>query len=111
MYETIASATFKICLDKLNHFLEHKYSLEQAQTIRKKIRTAIKKSLSTNPQIAPISNRLIDLGIKDYRQLRVDEHNLAFCRVDEKLKQVRLIAVMGARQSIQKLLSEVMLRL
>lgn len=65
------------------------------------------ENLPNNPYIAPISDRLIDLGIKDYRQGLIDEHNIVFYRVDEENKQIMLLTVMDSRQNIQKLLSEV----
>ena len=73
------------------------------------IKASISTTLTVNPYIAPISERLLDLGIKEYRQWPVDQHNILFFKVDEELKQVELLAVMDARQSIEKLLYEIML--
>jgi len=73
------------------------------------IRNVLTENLSQNPQIAPISNRLIDIGIKDYRQYQLDKHNLVFYRINEDKKRVVLIAVMDSRQSIQKLFLDIML--
>ena len=53
------------------------------------------------------SERLLDLGVQEYRQLTVDEHNIVFYRVDTIRKKVILLAVMDSRQSIGKLLHEV----
>lgn len=110
MYEIVVSPAFKVCLDRLFSFLERKYSYEKARETKEKIRIAIEDKLGNNPQLAPVSSRLIDLGIGEFHQFVIDDHNLVFYRVDESNKQIRLLAVMDARQSIQKLLSEVMLR-
>ena len=109
MYEVVATPIFKLCLDRLIHFLTTKYSAQNAQKTKSFIKKTLAKNLSVNSHIAPISGRLIDLGIKDYRQYTVDEHNIVFYRINEDKKQVVLIAVMDNRQSIQKLLQDVML--
>jgi plasmid stabilization system protein ParE len=109
MYSVVASPTFKLCLKRLDHFLTVKYSASLAIEIKQAIKSSIVKNLSKNPHIAPISGRLINLGIKDYRQYLIGEHNIVFYRIDEREKRVILLAVMDSRQSIQKLLSEIML--
>ncbi len=109
MYEVVATPAFKLCLDRLICFLETKYSPRKAQLIKSKIKKKLATNLPENPHIAPISNRLIELGIKDFRQYTVDEHNMVFYRINEDKKQLVLLAVMDDRQSIQKLLLEVML--
>lgn len=109
MYSIIVSPTFKLCLNRLTHFLEVKYSLEKAQLTKASIKKAIIDKLANDPFIAPVSARLVELGIKDYRQFMVDEHNIVFFRVNDKSKQLLLLAVMDTRQSIRKLLQEVML--
>ena len=109
MYEVVATPAFKLCLDRLICFLKTKYSPRKAQAIKSKIKKKLTINLSENPHIAPISNRLIELGIKDFRQYPVDEHNMVFYRINEDKKQIVLLAVMDGRQNIQKLLLEVML--
>ena len=109
MYQIVATPTFKLCLDRLIHFLEIKYSPQKAQNTKSHSKNILAKNLSQNPHIAPVSNRLLEIGIRDYRQYAVDEHNLVFFRINENEKQVVLIAVMDSRQSIQKLLLEVLL--
>ena len=91
------------------HFLEVKYSSEKSRQIKTQLKTSIVKNLSQDRYVAPISGRLIELGIRDYRQYLIDEHNLVFYRIDAKEKQVILLALMDSRQSIRKLLHEVML--
>jgi len=109
MYEVIATPAFKHCLHRLICFLGTKYSPRKAQAIKSEIKRKLATNLSENPYIAPISNRLIELGIKDFRQYPVDEYNMVFYRINEDKKQLVLLAVMDGRQSIQKLLLEVML--
>lgn len=109
MYEIIASTTFKLSLDRLIYFLEHKYSAQKAIATKGFIKKIIIENLSENPHIAPVSSRLVTLGIKDYRQYSIDEHNLLFYRIDDETKKVILSLIMDSRQSIQKLLHEVML--
>ena len=109
MYEVVATSTFKLCLDRLIHFLEIKYSPQKAQKTKSHIKNILAKNLSGNPHIAPVSNRLLEIGIRDFRQYAVDEHNMVFYRINENKQRVILIAVMDNRQSIQKLLLEVLL--
>ena len=109
MYKIVATPTFKLCLDRLIYFLETKYSPKKAQQTKAYIRKVLAEDLSQNPHIAQVSNRLIDIGIRDYRQYPVDEHNIVFYRINEDKKRVVLIAVMDSRQSIQKLLLDVLL--
>jgi len=109
MYEVVATPLFKLCLDRLIHFLEIKYSPKKARRIKSDLKKVLAENLTQNPHIAPISNRLIDIGIRDFRQYLIDDHNMVFYRINESSKQVVLIAVMDSRQSIQKLLQEVLL--
>ena len=109
MYKIVASPTFKICLKRLIHFLTTKYSSTLALETKQVIKKSVLENLPINPYIAPISDRLIDLGIKDYHQYLIDEHNIVFYRIDEANKRVILLLVMDSRQNIQKLLSDVML--
>jgi len=109
MYEIVATPTFKLCLDRLVHFLETKYSSQKARETKSYIKKVLAKNLPQNPHIAPISNRLVGIGIRAYRQYPIDEHNIVFYRINEDKKQIVLIAVMDSRQSIQKLLQEILL--
>lgn len=111
MYEIVATPAFKHCLNRLCFFLTKKYSDDFAKITKKKIKKTIQDNLSENPYIAPVSNRLLDIGIPDFRQYVLDDHNILFYQVDDELEQVRLIAIMDSRQSIQKLLSEILLLL
>ncbi|NQU33037.1 MAG: type II toxin-antitoxin system RelE/ParE family toxin [Bacteroidetes bacterium] len=109
MYEITASPVFKLCLQRLVHFLSIKFSPKLALETKQLIKSSIVENLSDNPFIAPISDRLVSLGIKEYRQYLIDQHNIVFYRVDEENRRVILLAVIDSRQSIQKLLSEVIL--
>ena len=109
MYEIVATPAFKLCLDRLIHFLETRYSPQKARKTKSHIKNVLAENLSQNPHIAPVSGRLIDIGIKDYRQYPVDEHNMVFYRINESKKRVVLLAVMDSRQNIQKLLLDVLL--
>jgi plasmid stabilization system protein ParE len=86
-----------------------KYSSSLALEAKQAIKNSILENLTSNPHVAPISDRLIDIGINGYRQFSIDKHNIVFYRIDESKKQVVLLAVMDSRQSIQKLLSEIIL--
>ena len=109
MYEIVATPAFKLCLNRLIHFLETKYSPQKARKTKSHIKKVLAENLSKNPHIAPVSNRLIDIGITEYRQYPVDEHNMVFYRINESRKQVILLAIMDSRQNIQKLLLDVLL--
>lgn len=109
MYEIVATPAIKLCLDRLIHFLETKYSPQKAQRTKSHIKKVLAENLSQNPHFAPVSGRLIDIGIKEYRQYPVDEHNMVFYRINESKKRVVLLAVMDSRQNIQKLLLDVLL--
>jgi len=109
MYEIVATPTFKLCLDRLIHFLETKYSPQKARKTKSHIKKVLAENLSKNLHIAPVSDRLIDIGITQYRQYSVDEHNMVFYRINESKKRVVLLAVIDSRQNIQKLLLDVLL--
>ncbi len=111
MYSLEASPAFKISLDRLTSFLERKYSSEVAEKTKKQIKSKVKSVLAKRPFSAPISPRLLEMGIDSYRQLMIDEHNLVFYRVNDETKVVSLLAVMDSRQSIENLLYEVMISL
>lgn len=109
MYKIIASPSFKISLNRFVDFLTIKYSPDLAKQTKHSIKNAIMDKLPGNPYFAPISSRLIDLGIKEYRQYQINEHNMVFYRVDGDCKTIILLAVMDSRQSIQKLLLDILL--
>ena len=105
-YVILATPIFKFTLRRLSAFLTRKYGDKKAREVRLLIRKTVNRELSTNPQKAPVSNRLLDIGLSDHREYRVDDHNLVFFRIDDELNTVILLAVMDARQEISKLLYE-----
>jgi toxin ParE1/3/4 len=111
MYSIEASPAFKLSLERLMSFLERKYSAELAKTTKKQIKSNIKSTLVQQPFLAPVSPRLLDMGIEVYRLLIIDNHNLVFYKVHEESKTVSLLAVMDSRQSIENLLYEIMISL
>ena len=106
MYTISATPLFKTSLQRLKHFLTIKFSVDKATATIKLIKSKITSNLITQPCIAPISPRLLELGITHYRQYVIDEHNIVFYQINEKNKTVLLLAVMDSRQDIQKLLYE-----
>ena len=109
MYTIIASETFKASVQRFRAFLSNKYGAEFAQLQVTLVRQNIEQQLPSNPKIAAISPRLLDIGIAEYRQWHIDKHNLLFYKVDSNRKEVQLLALMDSRQNIQKLLFELML--
>tara|TARA_Y100001973_G_C5192238_1_gene331743 strand:- start:1248 stop:1475 length:228 start_codon:yes stop_codon:yes gene_type:complete len=67
----------------------------------------IAQVLPKHPQVAPINERLLALGVQHYRQWHVDQHNIVFYRINEAKAVVELLLLMDARQSLRKLLFEV----
>ena len=111
MYTVVASEVFKHSLNRLYAFLTRKYGEDVARKQKKLLRKNIESKLCANPHIAPVSDRLLSLGMPEYRQWCIDEHNILYFKINEQNKQIELLAVMDARQSIQKLLFEIMLLL
>ena len=109
MYTLVASDVFKHSLSRLRAFLSKKYDAEFAGKQIESLRNNIENKLCANPYIAPVSDRLLSLGMSEYRQWHVDEHNILYFRISEENKQIELLAVMDSKQSIQKLLFEIML--
>ena len=105
-YQILATPVFKITLKKLNAFVTRKYSDKVAKSTKRIIKNKIQNILSSNPYTAPKSERLLALGITNYRQLIIDQHNIVFYRIDEQQKKVLLLAVMDSRQDLNKLLFE-----
>jgi len=106
-YKLVFSPVFKITLKRLCSFLTRKYSQNLANTTKARIRCEIEEKLLSDPFIGPICDRLLDLGIANYRQLVIDKHNLVIYRVDEVQKTINVLLVFDSRQSIGKLLSDV----
>jgi len=106
-YKLIFSPVFKITLKRLCSFLTRKYSQSLANKTKAKIQCDIEEKLLSEPLIGPICDRLLDLGIPDYRQLVIDKHNLVVYRVDETQKTINVLLVFDSRQSIGKLLNDV----
>jgi toxin ParE1/3/4 len=96
-------------LAKLESFLQRKYSDTLAKQQISSIKTKVNAKLTVNPYIAPTSQRLLSLGIYQCRQWAVDKHNIVFYRIDEEHSKVVLLVVMDSRQSIEKLLYELVL--
>ena len=110
-YTIKATPIFKLCLQKLNLFLTRKYNQKVAYEAKQAIKSKVKAQLSVNPYSAPPSDRLVQLGLSDYRQLLIDTHNIVFYRVDDAANTVILMLVIDSRQDLKKLLFEVNLLL
>lgn len=106
-YQIKATPTFKLSLQKLTAFLTRKFSETLAKEVKQKIRERVEGQLSREPYSSPPSERLVELGIVDYRQLLIDEHNLVFYRVDDTTNTVVLMLVIDSRQDLAKLLFEI----
>lgn len=108
-YTLVASPLFKLSQQRLAAFLTEKYSSALAQNTMASIKQRIKQDLTSHPTLAPISERLLALGIADYRQWQIDQHNLLFYQLDEQKQRIELLLLMDSRQNLQKLLFELML--
>ena len=109
MYTIVASETFKASVQRFRAFLSYKYGDKFAEQKVALVRQNIEQHLPATPDIAPISPRLLEIGITEYRQWLIDNHNLIFYKVEQDSKEVHLLALMDSRQNIQKLLFELML--
>lgn len=107
-FQVVYTPVFKKTLSRLWYFLSHNYSEELANDVREQIRKSINKKLAINPFLGSVSERLMSIGIKQYRQFLVAEHNLIFYKV-EKDKLV-ILAVMDTRQNISDVLYNAMLQ-
>lgn len=105
-FRIVASPLFKLSLQRLKAFLTSSFGDELATTTLATIQLQINQQLPTQPELAPISERLLELGIPDYRQWQLDKHNLLFYRVNEADQRIELLLVMDSRQSLRKLLFE-----
>ena len=106
-YKIKATPVFKLCLKKLGSFLIRKFDQSVAISTKQSIKTKVITQLSNNPYSAPQSERLMELGLTEYRQLLVDNHNIVYFRVDESTKTVILLLVSDSRQDLKKVLFEV----
>ena len=108
-YKVKASPYFRLSVQRLSAFLSRKYSAKHAMNNKKTLQEKITRILPDHPYIAPISSRLVELGISDFRQWAVDEHNIIFYRVADKEAEIILLLAMDGRQDIHKLLHELVL--
>lgn len=107
LYIVEASRVFKLSTRRFRSFIEHNYSVAIADNVIANIKTKIKEQLPVNPKLGLISERLLSLGVADYRQWLVDDYSLVFYKVDEANQKVELLLLMSTKQSIRKLLFEV----
>ncbi|EGN75595.1 hypothetical protein A28LD_0640 [Idiomarina sp. A28L] len=125
-YKIVASPVFKRSLQRLRAFLSEQFGEKVAHSVSENIKLKITEQLTQNPFSGTISERLFQLGLTEYRQLLIDEHNLVFYVVRNAVRnavinanssadspkdtdneqEVQLLLVMDSRQSIQKLLFE-----
>jgi len=106
--QVVYTPVFKNTLARLWYFLAHNYSEELANDVREQIRISINKKLAINPFLGPVSERLMSMGIKKYRQLLVAEHNLIFYKVEND--KLVILAVMDTRQNISDVLYNALLQ-
>ncbi|MBU1437965.1 MAG: hypothetical protein KKF79_11405 [Gammaproteobacteria bacterium] len=105
-FQIVASPLFKLSLQRLKAFLTTAFGEELAATTLAFLQQQISQQLPTQPELAPISERLLALGIPDYRQWQLDKNNLLFYRVNNAEQRIELLLVMDSRQSLRKLLFE-----
>ncbi|WP_417689660.1 type II toxin-antitoxin system RelE/ParE family toxin [Pseudidiomarina sp.] len=106
-FSVVASPVFKLSVQRLKGFLSYHYSTELADKTLHEVQHKIAQVLPKHPQVAPISERLLELGVQHYRQWHVDQHNIVFYRINEAKAVVELLLLIDARQSLRKLLFEV----
>lgn len=106
-YSVVASHVFKLTLRKHQSFLRRKFSGELAAKTKSRIKQAVVEQLGCNPYLGRQSDRLLTIGLYDYREWLIDDHNLVLYRVDDEQKTVVLLLILDTRQSLQKLLFEV----
>lgn len=121
--KVVASPVFKLSLHRFRAFLSSRFGKHLADTTVAGIKKKLIDELPANPLIAPVSERLLELGLTEYRQWQIDEHNLIVYRLSEVKneaksdsannteKEVQLLLIMDSRQSLQKLLFELNLLL
>jgi len=108
-YVVVATPNFKLSVQRLSAFLAKKHGKQHATNNKKALLNKINGILTEQPYIAPVSARLLALGIVDFRQWAVDEQNIIFYRIAEETAEVVVLVAMDARQNIQKLLYELTL--
>ncbi|OZB03828.1 MAG: hypothetical protein B7X54_09090 [Idiomarina sp. 34-48-12] len=108
-FSVVATPLFRLSVKRLQGHLSSVYSSELSEQTIAQIKTRIKNHLTGNPYIGAVSERLLALGITEYRQWSVDAHNLIFYSIDDNNQQILLLALMDSRQSIEKLLFELMI--
>lgn len=106
-YTIVASRVFQLSVGRFRSFVEGQHSAAMAANLVSRIKTKISQELTLNPHIAPVSERLLSLGIAEYRQWLVDDHNIVMYRIDEESRCIELLLLMSTKQSIEKLLYEV----
>lgn len=106
-FKLVASPVFRISLNRFKAFLNARVGDESTTRVVENIKSRLKEDLEPNPYLAPISERLLALGLNEYRLFMIDEHNLVIYRVDELQHEIVLLLIMDSRQSLRKLLFEV----
>lgn len=104
--QIVASPIFKLSVQRFTAFLTEKYDSNFANEVLAEVKQHIQQQLADFPEIAPLSERLVALGIADYRQWQLDKHNLVFYRINHREQQLELLLLMDSRQSLRKLLFE-----
>jgi toxin ParE1/3/4 len=107
-YKLKFAPAFKASLRRLMSFLERKHSVPVAASARAQIKQKV-LLLAEQPELGPICDRLLDLGVPGYRQLLIGEHNMLIYKVDHDQKVVSVLLVFDTRQSLQKLLTDLQL--
>lgn len=110
-FSITTSPVFRLSVQRLKAFLTEKYGESSATEALTGIKQQIEQYLPSTPEIAPISERLLALGIVDYRQWQLDKHNILFYKANSQHQTVELLLVIDSRQSLRKLLFELNLLL
>lgn len=105
-YRVVASPLFKLSLQRFRAFLARSNSSQFALNTTLIIKHRIEQEPPENPELAPVSERLFDLGLTEYRQWALDEHNVVFYKVHSTQCRIELLLIMDSRQSVRKLLFE-----
>ena len=97
-FSIVSSPLFKLSVQRFKAFLSDKYGEQKAAETLTAIQQRILQHLPNTPEIAPISERLLALGITEYRQWQLDEHNLLFYSVNGQQHQIELLLLMDSRK-------------
>ncbi len=111
MIKITATHAFALSVARLRRFLSFRYSSEVADQTLSAAEAKVIRVLSEYPDIAPFSERLMTLGIGNYRQWQIDDHNLLFYSYDSATQTIELLLIIDSRQDIQQALFELSLRL